>query len=147
MDTVQNNNQNNQQVQDQVQNPVQVPVSAPQGIKEGAPAVIENSDQVSAENIDSHIEHGPEFAPPPEITPDVANAGVVSHSSEPVIPKDIGVTKSIPQDISGPNYKISFTDKKEAADTAKNGPIDNARTWMALLWQKFLGQKENQPQT
>ena len=150
MDSNQNNNQNDQAVQGQTQVKQQVMppmASAPQGLKEGPPAIVEGMDQVSEGNVEDHIEHGPEFAPPPEVPAEVANAGVVSQSTDPKIVNDSKITESIPKEISGSNYKFEFEDKKEAEVVVKNGPIDSARTWMAVMWQKFLGQKESQPQT
>ena len=152
MDSNQNNNQNDQIVQDQTQVLKQQQVSpsivsAPQGIKEGPPAVVEGSDKVSEEGIEDHIEHGPEFAPPPQVSAEVANAGVVSHHSDPKIDEHTKIAESIPSEINRPSYKFEFKDKEEAVMVAKNGPMNSARTWMAVIWQKLLGQKENQPQT
>lgn len=116
-----NQNDNNIAPQVQAPNPT-IPVSIPHGGAEGPPVVLNPSQEaVSNEAVESmiEIEHGPEFAPPPELTNEVMNAGVVSHQTLPKIDdaaKNAGVAHSIPE-----GYPSSFQNVAAAQQIIETG--------------------------
>lgn len=92
---------------------------------------------VQTPEAEVQIEHGPEFAAPPQVPQPVAQAGVVARGEKqhPDLTQEIQQIKS--------EYAPHFSSPEEAAEIAEKGPRDAGRTWLSLevLFQAARGAK------
>lgn len=116
--------------------PVTGGVSVPQGGPEGSPIGVTPQEQAgldeALEQVKAEIQNGPMSERPPELSPEVGEAGVIGHGAEERHP-DIGQAKSPELAPTEPVYKISTDVNPTQIKHNLEQPPETSTPWRTLI--------------
>ena len=113
---------------------------------EGTPVSVSAQEQPEVTSAETAIDHGPEFAPPPQVSEEEQQAGVVGHGAEERHPEVTVPPVSETAEVK-PSYTFSQTNEQQLKHNLGQ-PITTSRPWRARLWgyvQDKLGLRKPQP--